>query len=736
MSYRSPSSQQLASFSPSSKSFKRRSLQSPFILNDLSGDAEQLETGKKEEADFSDYEDNNSNDNIINETFNSDSQSVQSQTDNTTRVSNTNYYHHSGFVQPAFPDLDKMYTSSINSNDNLTVNSLPQFSESSSPKLNNKNNRFSLQMPSANISSSSSSSHKYHKRSTSTASVNYTPAPLNIPPIKLNVNTPPMTSIETLNGNHISTNNSNNNSPIVQPFQFNSMMMSNNSSENLSLQSTNNNGITKQPQILPKASYRRGHRYKHSSVSMNMFQDPQRIASMNKPHNLPKKYEIPRFKQILSLISSSQKKKLFVCFIQISVTLTSYVLGYNYNNSCLLTLSHILFYDVISNLSLVMVQIMSNFEVWRLSSLKFPFGLGRIEVLFGFALSVSLLFVGLDLFSHILEEFLIVSLVNDGNFENNNGSLHNHGKNNDNVNVAKNLNPILYEIFIILIILVTVSTSHIVNSKNNIKEDEIIDKINTNIINNNNISNAKRLNSITLKEPIRENLITELSKYIKFKLGIKSNLFHGSTTGLSLFYSIYSLYYPFAQGLFKLHGIHDESLQLEGHDHVEDANKMTEWINHGSTIIIAILISVIAWKLIWRLGNILLLSSPSINMKFEHIEEMIESNIRELDVYKSSYNITEIKVARLNTKMYVVIVCVNMPGASDDDEAKFRFYTMRIVHGVMLQTVNGQLSTRERNSAEDKRRSLIDLLNLSTSIEDAEGTESENFEITVDINRL
>ena len=49
---------------------------------------------------------------------------------------------------------------------------------------------------------------------------------------------------------------------------------------------------------------------------------------------------------------------------------------------------------------------LANFEAWRRSSIRHPFGLARAEVLAGFALSVLLLFMGLDLFSHNLQHGL------------------------------------------------------------------------------------------------------------------------------------------------------------------------------------------------------------------------------------------------------------------------------------------------------------------------------------------
>lgn len=63
-------------------------------------------------------------------------------------------------------------------------------------------------------------------------------------------------------------------------------------------------------------------------------------------------------------------------------------------------LSHLVFFDVGSAAICVGVDVLGNFEVWRRSSIRHPFGLQRVEVLAGFAMSVFLVFGGFDLLSH------------------------------------------------------------------------------------------------------------------------------------------------------------------------------------------------------------------------------------------------------------------------------------------------------------------------------------------------
>lgn len=69
-------------------------------------------------------------------------------------------------------------------------------------------------------------------------------------------------------------------------------------------------------------------------------------------------------------------------------------------------LSHLVFFDAGSAMVCVAVEVLGNFEVWRRSSIRHPFGLERVEVLAGFAMSIFLLFGGFDLISHNLKHFL------------------------------------------------------------------------------------------------------------------------------------------------------------------------------------------------------------------------------------------------------------------------------------------------------------------------------------------
>ncbi|TVY49078.1 putative zinc transporter zrg17 [Lachnellula cervina] len=150
---------------------------------------------------------------------------------------------------------------------------------------------------------------------------------------------------------------------------------------------------------------RRGHRYKHSSVSAQhqIFLEPPPRAPLALPASLP----VPTLReawQSTANMDKAQRLRIFWCACHALVA--AYVL-YSASGSLAMTaLSHLIFFDAISASICVAVDIFCNFEVWKRSSIRHPFGLERAEVLAGFAMSVFLLFMSFDLISHNLKHVL------------------------------------------------------------------------------------------------------------------------------------------------------------------------------------------------------------------------------------------------------------------------------------------------------------------------------------------
>lgn len=83
-------------------------------------------------------------------------------------------------------------------------------------------------------------------------------------------------------------------------------------------------------------------------------------------------------------------------------------------------LSRLLLFDASGATVCVVVDVMGNFEVWKRSSIKHPFGLERADVLAGFGLAIFIAFMGLDVISHGLQH----SLENVGNHESHTSHAH------------------------------------------------------------------------------------------------------------------------------------------------------------------------------------------------------------------------------------------------------------------------------------------------------------------------
>ncbi|KAI9723103.1 MAG: Endoplasmic reticulum zinc transporter [Chrysothrix sp. TS-e1954] len=145
---------------------------------------------------------------------------------------------------------------------------------------------------------------------------------------------------------------------------------------------------------LKHMGFRRGHKYKHSSVSHQIFLEPEPKAPLRLPASLP----IPTAREGYTSMTRDQKLRLAWCFLHLFVA--AYVQWAAQGSLAVTALSHLIFYDAIGAFLCAGVEVLGNFEVWKRSSIRQPFGLERSEVLVGFAMSILLLFMGFDLISH------------------------------------------------------------------------------------------------------------------------------------------------------------------------------------------------------------------------------------------------------------------------------------------------------------------------------------------------
>lgn len=176
--------------------------------------------------------------------------------------------------------------------------------------------------------------------------------------------------------------NGSSDSNAMGPFNFNTTVMS------------------KGPVVKSNIGQRRGHKYKHSSISHQIFLEPPPRAPLALPNSLP----IPTLKECRASMSKDQKTRFWwsVCHMFVA----AYTLWTAHGSLAMTALSHLILFDSLGALVCVSVDVLGNFEVWKRSSIRHPFGLERAEVLAGFAMCVLLLFMGLDLISHNLQHFL------------------------------------------------------------------------------------------------------------------------------------------------------------------------------------------------------------------------------------------------------------------------------------------------------------------------------------------
>lgn len=213
--------------------------------------------------------------------------------------------------------------------------------------------------------------------------------------------------------------------------------------------------------LLVKPAHRRGHKYKHSSVSMNLFQEPP-AATISVSDPIPERQPLPLQLAVVSSITDAQKFKLVWLSLHLATAAIVFIAGSYWNLLVLLTLSHLVFYDALGLVLVVGVDVMLNFDVWNLLLLAYPFGLGRLEVLVGFALSSLLVMVGFDLVSHFIEGAIIEMLGLDQPHDHLGHHVHDNG-------VVTNW--VGYELLLVATVVVTVLTTFFVRTTRIISDD-------------------------------------------------------------------------------------------------------------------------------------------------------------------------------------------------------------------------------------------------------------------------
>jgi Co/Zn/Cd efflux system component len=163
---------------------------------------------------------------------------------------------------------------------------------------------------------------------------------------------------------------------------------------------------------------RKGHKYRHSSIHASamdsIFQPPVARTPLSVPASLP----MPTRKEAWWSMTSNQTARLTWCLCHFLIA--GYVQFSGAGSLAMTALSRLLLFDAAGATVCVAVDVMGNFEVWKRSSIKHPFGLERADVLAGFGMAVFIAFMGLDIISHGIQH----SLENIGHHESH--SPHSH----------------------------------------------------------------------------------------------------------------------------------------------------------------------------------------------------------------------------------------------------------------------------------------------------------------------
>lgn len=165
---------------------------------------------------------------------------------------------------------------------------------------------------------------------------------------------------------------------------------------------------------------RQGHKYKRSSVSHQALIDLE-LPANRAPLQIPASLPIPTFGEFRTSMNADQRLRALWCVCHIAVAGWVFWLAQVMSREShdlarqsqtlslpmtLTALSHLLFFDALGAVLCVAVDVGSNFEVWNRSSVAFPFGLRRLELLSSLSMGVGLLFMGFDLISHTLSHTL------------------------------------------------------------------------------------------------------------------------------------------------------------------------------------------------------------------------------------------------------------------------------------------------------------------------------------------
>ena len=415
-----------------------------------------------------------------------------------------------------------------------------------------------------------------------------------------------------------------------------------------------------------RTSFRKGHRYKHSSVSMNFFQEPE----VKIPLNIAKSLPIPDLNDLVSNLPWPKAHiQLSIAALQILACLITFQIGHLYSWSNFITLSHFITYDIIGSLVIIFVENLSQFQVWFTGTITFPFGLNRIDVLLSFALAVSLCFVGLDLLFHIIEE-LIVLFVESGNALTN---IHDHDEINEQIphshvasaNDSQNENITLwYGILLINLVLSTLSLykTFYANKYSNLKTKNPIITI--------------TYTAYLFTYPLLLDFLSSISDYLATLIISILILWHGLTIAR---WTSTVLLMGFSTTSLSDSALFNNNSSADATTHTQQVESKSSKVNPPvrPRSMSSLPIATMNTKTV----KTAFINPTTSTENPTTIKNMIKDQIERLSEFKSRYilNYDDIVISKVNFTLYVVLIKITMKGGSNDDELILRLAIDRCI---------------------------------------------------------
>ncbi len=141
---------------------------------------------------------------------------------------------------------------------------------------------------------------------------------------------------------------------------------------------------------------RKGHKYKHSSVSLQLLDPPSPKADLPLPVTL----HLPTLAECVHAMDRLQQWRMARAAVHASLGIYLWTAQ---PSRTWWALGHVLVWEGGYAVARTGMDVLANFDVWHRSSLKHPFGLQRWEVVGGFAAAVFLLFLAGDVIKEGME---------------------------------------------------------------------------------------------------------------------------------------------------------------------------------------------------------------------------------------------------------------------------------------------------------------------------------------------